>query len=135
MDEAISQANRSSSFLLHMMVMVDPQQLKSNEIVKVSIVVYDVSRVSHRLREHYIIQDAYEECLQLKEYLSEQLWSEFDNDGISSVQSALEELTQALNKYEMTNDMVEGEWYVYIHVICVHRCEFNGFFGVLLGNS
>lgn len=55
-------------------------------------------------------QDAYEECLQLKEYLSEQLWSEFENDGISSLQSALEDLTQALSKYEMTNDMVEGEW-------------------------
>lgn len=66
------------------------------------------TRVSRHL--HIITQDAYEECLQLKEYLSEQLWSEFDNDGISSVQSALEELTQALNKYEMTNDMVDGEW-------------------------
>lgn len=81
-------SKRSSSFLLHMLVIMDPKQIKSNEIAK----------------------DAYEECLQLKEYLSEQLWSEFDNDGISSVQSALEELQQALNKYEMTSDMIEGEW-------------------------
>jgi hypothetical protein len=81
-------SQRSSSFLLHMLVMIDPQQIKSNEIAK----------------------DAYEECLQLKDYLSEQLWSEFDNDGISSVQLALEEIQQALNKYEMTNDMIEGEW-------------------------
>lgn len=71
-----------------MLAIMDPKQIKSNEIAK----------------------DAYEECLQLKEYLSEQLWSEFDNDGISSVQSALEELQQALNKYEMTSDMIEGEW-------------------------
>lgn len=81
-------SKRSSSFLLHMLAIMDPKQIKSNEIAK----------------------DAYEECLQLKEYLSEQLWSEFDNDGISSVQSALEELQQALNKYEMTSDMIEGEW-------------------------
>lgn len=57
-------------------------------------------------------QDAYEDCLQLKEYLSEQLWSEFDTDGISSVQSALDELSVALNKYEMTSDMIEGGWQV-----------------------
>lgn len=55
-------------------------------------------------------KDAYEECLQLKEYLSEQLWSEVETDGISKVQAALDELTHALSKYEMTNDMIEGEW-------------------------
>lgn len=46
----------------------------------------------------------------MKEYLSEQLWSEFDTDGISAVQTALEDLSQVLNKYEMTREMIEGEW-------------------------
>ncbi|KAK4520036.1 Mitochondrial inner membrane protease atp23 [Mucor velutinosus] len=87
-DEAIINSKKSSSFLTHMIVMMDPQQIKANEIAK----------------------DAYEECLQLKEYLSEQLWSEVETDGISKVQAALDELTQALSKYEMTNDMIEGEW-------------------------
>ncbi|KAI8080758.1 uncharacterized protein B0P05DRAFT_539517 [Gilbertella persicaria] len=87
-DEAISSSRKSSSFLLHMLVMIEPHQIKTNEIAK----------------------DAYNECMQLKEYLSEQLWSEVDNDGISSVQAALDDLNQALNKYEMTNDMIDGEW-------------------------
>jgi hypothetical protein len=82
-------SKRSSSFLLHMLVMMDPSQIKTNEIAK----------------------DAYEECLQLKEYLSEQLWSEFDTHSISTVQNALDELVQAINKYEITSDMMdEGEW-------------------------
>ncbi|KAI8647215.1 hypothetical protein BD408DRAFT_335149 [Parasitella parasitica] len=87
-DEAIVNSRKSSSFLAHMLVMIDPQQVKTNETAK----------------------DAYEECLQLKEYLSEQLWSEVETDGISKVQAALDELSQALMKYEMTNDIVEGEW-------------------------
>ncbi|KAI8372082.1 hypothetical protein EDC96DRAFT_501556 [Choanephora cucurbitarum] len=88
LEEAISSSKKSSSFLLHMLVMIEPSQVKTNEIAK----------------------DAYNECVQLKEFLSEQLWSEVDDDGISSVQSALDDLNQALGKYEMTNDMIEGEW-------------------------
>jgi hypothetical protein len=34
-DEAIQNSKKSSSFLLHMMVMIDPQQIKSNETAKV----------------------------------------------------------------------------------------------------
>ncbi|KAI9343707.1 hypothetical protein BD770DRAFT_398125 [Pilaira anomala] len=99
-EEAVVNSKRSSSFLLHMMVMMDPQQIKSNEIAK----------------------DAYQECLQLKEYLSEQLWSEFDTEGISSVQLALEDLSLALNKYEMTSEMIEGEWEFVDSSCCVPTC-------------
>jgi hypothetical protein len=41
----------------------------------------------------------------LRDYLSEQLWSEFDTEGISSVQGALDDVTQALSKYEMTSEL------------------------------
>ncbi|KAI7907055.1 uncharacterized protein BX663DRAFT_494667 [Cokeromyces recurvatus] len=88
LEEAIMNSKKSGSFLLHMLIMIDPEQIKTNEIAK----------------------DAYEECLQLKEYLSEQLWSVVDTECIASVQSALDELTLALNKYEMINDMIDGEW-------------------------
>ncbi|KAI9471881.1 MAG: hypothetical protein EXX96DRAFT_582085 [Benjaminiella poitrasii] len=88
LEEAVMNAKKSSSFLLHLLIMMDPEQIKANEIAK----------------------DAYNECVQLKEYLSEQLWAVVETEGIASVQFALDELTQALNKYEMTNDMIEGEW-------------------------
>ncbi|KAI8989269.1 hypothetical protein BDB01DRAFT_718536 [Pilobolus umbonatus] len=87
-NEAINDSKRVSSFLLHMLYMIEPQQIKSNEIVK----------------------DAYEECMKLKECLSDHLWSQVDNDTINSIQSSIDDLTQALSKYEMTSDMVEGEW-------------------------
>lgn len=51
--------------------------------------------------------------MQLRDYLSEQLWSVFDDEGISSVQAALDDLSQALSKYEMIYETIEGEWYVY----------------------
>ncbi|KAI8979818.1 hypothetical protein BDF20DRAFT_819705 [Mycotypha africana] len=87
-DDAIYNSTKASSFLLHMLVMTEPHQIKANEIVK----------------------DAYEECLQLKEYLSEYLWTESDSEGINTIQASLDELNKALDKYEMTNDIVEGEW-------------------------
>lgn len=34
-DEAIMNSKKSSSFLTHMIVMIDPQQIKANEIAKV----------------------------------------------------------------------------------------------------
>jgi hypothetical protein len=46
--------------------------------------------------------------LTYKEYLSELLWTEVETDDISST---LDELNQAINKYEMTSDMADGEWY------------------------
>ncbi|KAI8885740.1 hypothetical protein K501DRAFT_270504 [Backusella circina FSU 941] len=82
LDEAIIHSQRTSSFLEHMLGMIEPQQVKSNEIAK----------------------DAYDECVQLRDYLSEQLWSEFDTEGISSVQGALDDVTQVLSKYEMTSE-------------------------------
>lgn len=51
--------------------------------------------------------------MQLRDYLSEQLWSVFDDEGISSVQAALDDLSQALSKYEMMYETIEGEWYLY----------------------
>ncbi|KAG2209715.1 uncharacterized protein EV154DRAFT_522570 [Mucor mucedo] len=99
-EEAVINSKRSSSFLLHMMVMMDPQQIKSNETAK----------------------DAYKECLELKDYLSEQLWSEFDTDGISAVQTALEDLSQVLSKYEMTKEMIENEWEFVDSSCCVPTC-------------
>ncbi|EIE89283.1 hypothetical protein RO3G_13994 [Rhizopus delemar RA 99-880] len=53
--------------------------------------------------------DSYEECLQLREYLSEQLWSVTDHEGISSVQSALDDLSYGLSKYESINDTIDRE--------------------------
>ena len=90
-----------------MLVMIEPSQIKTNEIAKVK---RDAITQSNGLPLTLCLQDAYNECVQLKEFLSEQLWSEVDDDGISSVQSALDDLNQALGKYEMTNDMIEGEW-------------------------
>ncbi|KAG1136495.1 hypothetical protein G6F37_012134 [Rhizopus arrhizus] len=87
-EEAIEKSKRTTSFLTHMLGMMEPQQIKSNETAK----------------------DAYEECRQLKEYLSEQLWSVIDHEGVSSIQSALDDLMKAIVKYEMINDIVEGEW-------------------------
>jgi hypothetical protein len=55
-------------------------------------------------------KDAYQECILLKEYLSEQLWSVVEDEGIHSVQATMDEINQALSKYEMTKDMVEGDW-------------------------
>ncbi|CEG78817.1 hypothetical protein RMATCC62417_13363 [Rhizopus microsporus] len=87
-EEAISDSKKVSSFLLQTLTMMEPHQIKANEIAK----------------------DAYEECLQLRDYLSEQLWSVFDDEGISSVQAALDDLSQALSKYEMMYETIEGEW-------------------------
>ncbi|CEG78816.1 hypothetical protein RMATCC62417_13363 [Rhizopus microsporus] len=81
-EEAISDSKKVSSFLLQTLTMMEPHQIK----------------------------DAYEECLQLRDYLSEQLWSVFDDEGISSVQAALDDLSQALSKYEMMYETIEGEW-------------------------
>ncbi|KAG1045936.1 hypothetical protein G6F46_010905 [Rhizopus delemar] len=86
-EEAINESKRSSSFLVHMLGMIEPSQIKSNEIAK----------------------DSYEECLQLREYLSEQLWSVTDHEGISSVQSALDDLSYGLSKYESINDTIDRE--------------------------
>ncbi|CAO3692410.1 unnamed protein product [Rhizopus stolonifer] len=84
-EQMIRESKKSSSFLVHMLGMMEPQQIKSNETVK----------------------DTYEECLQLKEYLSEQLWAVHDQENISSVQAALDDLTHVLSEYESTSD-IEG---------------------------
>lgn len=36
-EEAIQQSKKSSSFLQHVVLMMDPQQVKSNEIAKVKV--------------------------------------------------------------------------------------------------
>jgi hypothetical protein len=50
-EEAIQTSKKSSSFLIHMLTMMDPQQIKSNEIAKVSIMLlYEVYTQAERLK-------------------------------------------------------------------------------------
>ncbi|KAI9306953.1 hypothetical protein BJ944DRAFT_262706 [Cunninghamella echinulata] len=86
--DAISKANTSSSLLENVLEMQDPKQIATNEIAK----------------------DSYKECLQLKEYLGEHLWSVSDTDGIADIQNAIDILTRATVSYEMMKDAAEGDW-------------------------
>jgi hypothetical protein len=48
--------------------------------------------------------------LQLKEHLSDQLWSVTESKGVMDVQNALDGLTRAVTGYEMMKDAAEGDW-------------------------
>ncbi|KAI9254858.1 hypothetical protein BY458DRAFT_520530 [Sporodiniella umbellata] len=82
MEQIVSESKKSSSFLVHMLRMMESQHIKSNETAR----------------------DTYRECLQLKEYLSEQLWSVTDQESISAIQDAMDELTHVLLEYESSSD-------------------------------
>ncbi|CAO3641135.1 unnamed protein product [Cunninghamella blakesleeana] len=86
--EAISSAKATSVLLENTLELQDPKQLTTNETAK----------------------DAYNECLQLKEYLNEHLWSVTDNEGIADIQNAIDILTRATVSYEMMKDTAEGDW-------------------------
>ncbi|KAI9488075.1 hypothetical protein BDB00DRAFT_850222 [Zychaea mexicana] len=90
-DEAIVQANRSGTFLAEMLRMLEPQQVKSNETVK----------------------DTYNECLKLREFMSEKLWAVSDNERITSMQASVESLQTVCTQYEALKkcaDDEEGDW-------------------------
>ncbi|CAO3703656.1 unnamed protein product [Rhizopus stolonifer] len=75
-----------------MLGMMEPQQINTNETAK----------------------DVYKECLELKDFLSENLWLVNEDEFVACVQTALDDLMHALSKYDkmndMMNDMIEGEW-------------------------
>ncbi|KAI8379244.1 uncharacterized protein BYT42DRAFT_568181 [Radiomyces spectabilis] len=87
-EEAMTHAQRTGAFLQEMLRMLEPPQVKSNEIAK----------------------DAYNECLQLKDYLADQLWCVTDADKIAELTDALETLSRACSNYDMMKDVAEGDW-------------------------
>ncbi|KAI8084724.1 uncharacterized protein BX664DRAFT_337626 [Halteromyces radiatus] len=86
--DAITHATNSGTALENMLELLEPKQIVNNEIVN----------------------DSYQECLQLKDYLSEQLWSDTEADGVVEVQNALDIVTRAIVSYEMMKDAAEGDW-------------------------
>ncbi|CAO3584417.1 unnamed protein product [Absidia cylindrospora] len=87
-DDAVSHAKTAGTLLENMLSLLEPNQVSENEMIK----------------------DAYKECLLLKEYLSEQLWSVTDTEGVNNVQNALDILTRAIVSYEMMKDALDGDW-------------------------
>ncbi|SAM04248.1 hypothetical protein [Absidia glauca] len=86
MEDAVSQARNAGGLLEDMLILIEPTKLDENEI------------------------DTYQECLQLKEHLSDQLWSVTESKGVMDVQNALDGLTRAITGYEMMKDAAEGDW-------------------------
>ncbi|KAI8146784.1 hypothetical protein BJV82DRAFT_509457, partial [Fennellomyces sp. T-0311] len=88
-EEAVDKASQSGSFLAEMLQMLEPKQVKMNETIR----------------------DAYNECVKLKEYMSEKLWAVSDNDGIASLQASVESLQSVCQQYEQIKDADEvGDW-------------------------
>ena len=57
------------------------------------------------------LQDAYNECVKLKEYLSEKLWTVSDNEGVTSLQASVESLQSVCNQYELIKKAEDvGDW-------------------------
>ncbi|KAI9025362.1 hypothetical protein CLU79DRAFT_886352 [Phycomyces nitens] len=77
-EEAVANAIHAGSLLSAILPTLDVKEFETNESAK----------------------DAYGECLKLKEYLAEQLWTVSDADGVASIQTALDILTQTVNDYE-----------------------------------
>ncbi|KAI7865725.1 hypothetical protein BDF14DRAFT_1729770 [Spinellus fusiger] len=83
-NEAVEDATQTGTFLLHILVMLEPCQVKTNEIA----------------------EDAYHKCLKLKDHLSEQLWCLSDAEIITSVQDSIDLLSSSVRDYEAKISMV-----------------------------
>ncbi|ORY95831.1 hypothetical protein BCR43DRAFT_493667 [Syncephalastrum racemosum] len=79
--EATARAEQSSAFLNELLYMAEPQQLKSNEIAK----------------------DTYGECIQLRDYISEKLWSVSEDESVNALQKSLDTLGRVCAQYELVN--------------------------------
>ncbi|KAI8344507.1 hypothetical protein BC941DRAFT_447453 [Chlamydoabsidia padenii] len=88
LEDAVTRARKAGALLEDMMVLLEPKKLAENEMIK----------------------DSYQECQQLKEHLSDQLWSVIETDGVMDIQNALDILNHAILEYEMMKDAAEGDW-------------------------
>ncbi|CAO3587251.1 unnamed protein product [Absidia cylindrospora] len=87
-EDAAVHARNVSASLENMLEHFDPKQSSDNEKAK----------------------DAYEECLQLEEYLSTQLQILTGSNCADDIQGSLDILTRAIVSYEMVNAAAEGDW-------------------------
>ncbi|KAI7855748.1 hypothetical protein BDC45DRAFT_534092 [Circinella umbellata] len=90
-DEAITQATHSATFLSEMLQMLEPNQANSNETA----------------------HDTYNECIKLKDFISEKLWAVSDNERITLMQGAVDSLQHVCNQYELlvkSVDQEAGDW-------------------------
>ncbi|KAI9314746.1 hypothetical protein BX666DRAFT_1963095 [Dichotomocladium elegans] len=78
-EEAVRQADRQGTFLTELLNMLEPHHIQTNQTAK----------------------DAYEECLRLREWMSDQLWAANENENITSLQASMESLTNICTRFEM----------------------------------
>ncbi|RUS12587.1 hypothetical protein BC937DRAFT_87468 [Endogone sp. FLAS-F59071] len=55
----------------------------------------------------FVLQDLYHQCVNLNDFINEQLWSVTDPQQISALLSANEELTAALTRYRKSTEHEE----------------------------
>ncbi|ORX50491.1 hypothetical protein DM01DRAFT_1337670 [Hesseltinella vesiculosa] len=87
-EDAVAQGTDTANQLENLLELLVPKDVCSNEVAK----------------------EAYLECLKLKEYLNEQLWSVADNEAVKNIQTALDLTTRATLNYEMMIDAANGDW-------------------------
>ncbi|ORZ17307.1 hypothetical protein BCR42DRAFT_414366 [Absidia repens] len=87
-EDAAAHARNVSTSLENMLEHLEPKQSSDNEKAK----------------------DAYEECLQLQEYLSSQLQTLTGSNCADDIQGSLDILTRAIVSYEMVHAAAEGDW-------------------------
>ncbi|SAM06078.1 hypothetical protein [Absidia glauca] len=89
-EEIVAYAKTSSTDLENTLELLEPSQVANNETAK----------------------NTYEECLQLKTYITNQLCPKIEAEDPHGVQNTLDILTRAIVSFEMMTDAADGDWYV-----------------------